>query len=331
MDARAGPPGLTTRPGNDRRLHLTLGVALALHALLLVSNASRRSPPARLVLPSRDEIAVRIEEEEALAPAGVGSEPGKTAAETKTETRDPETPERVAPRAPRAAARPTSQNEVLSAMAALDPPLSEWAALPSRPAPANDSVRFAVPTNSRASQRLGRGSGMGNGSGSGSGPGGLFGNGQLLGNGPGALKAKVCFIPESTRSVTQIGDCETIFEQFLDEINVPARRFEAGFPGFEQRTEWFSVNISGTFTVSEAGVYRFRLKSDDGSRLYVDRHLVVDNDGIHDAISKRGSVELARGRHHIALQYFQGMKFILALQLFVTPPGGKERLFNSAL
>lgn len=145
------------------------------------------------------------------------------------------------------------------------------------------------------------------------------------------MKARVCLVPESTRSVTQIGRCDAIFEQLLDEINVPPRRFDQGFPGSEERTEWFAVNISGSFTISKSGLYRFRLKSDDGSRLYVDQRLVVDNDGIHDAISKRGSIELAKGRHHIAVQYFQGMKFILALQLFVTPPGERERLFNSTL
>lgn len=329
MDARAGPPGLTTRPGNDRRLNLTFGVALALHAVLLVSSGSTRHPPSQLFIPLRDEIAVRVVEEE-LAPTGGGSDPGKTQADA-----EPNLPRPAPPRAPRSVTRPTPPPEVPSTTEAVDPPLSQLAASP--PMSISDTARFAVPSNSRANQRLGHGAGMGSGSGngpgsgSGSGPGGLFGNGRFQGDGPGALKARVCFIPESTRSVTQIGNCEAIFEQFLDEINVPARRFEAGFPGFEERTEWFAVNISGTFTVSEPGLYRFRLKSDDGSRLYVDKHLVVDNDGIHDAISKRGSIELAEGRHHIELQYFQGMKFILALQLFVTPPGESERLFNSAL
>jgi hypothetical protein len=328
MDARAGLPGPTIRPGNDRRLNLTFGVALALHALLLVSSASTRRPPSRFI-PLRDEIAVRVVEEE-LAAAGGGSKPGETEAEA-----EPTPPRLPPPKAPRSVTRPARQPEVLSALAGADPLLSRSTPPPSPPAAPNDTARFAVPSNSRANQRLGRGAGMGSGNGSGNasgnGPGGLFGNGQFQGDGPGALKARVCFIPESTRSVTQIGHCEAIFEQFLDEINVPARRFEAGFPGFEARTEWFAVNISGTFTVSEPGLYRFRLKSDDGARLYVDKHLVVDNDGIHDAISKRGSIELSEGRHHIAVQYFQGMKFILALQLFVTPPGESERLFNSAL
>jgi PA14 domain len=82
---------------------------------------------------------------------------------------------------------------------------------------------------------------------------------------------------------------------------------------------------------SEAGSYRFRLKSDDGSQLFIDNRLVVDNDGIHDVISKRGELELRSGRHRIRVWYFQGMKYQLALQLFVTPPGGAERLFSSSM
>jgi hypothetical protein len=188
--------------------------------------------------------------------------------------------------------------------------------------------RMPVPSNSRAMQSA---FGAGVGEGVGAGRGGLFGNGRFVGNGPGAFKARVCFIPETTRSVKQFEQCEAVHEEFIDEINVPPRRFEAGFPGFEQRTEWFSVTISGAFTLSEPGLYRFRLKSDDGSQLFIDNQLVVDNDGIHDAISKRGEIELSEGRHRILLKYFQGMKYILALQLFVTPPGQSERLFSSAL
>ena len=88
-------------------------------------------------------------------------------------------------------------------------------------------------------------------------------------------------------------------------------------------TGWVQHNVS------EAGSYRFRLKADDGAQLFIDNRLVVDNDGIHAAISKRGEVELRAGRHRIRVWYFQGMKYELALQLFVTPPGASERLFSS--
>jgi hypothetical protein len=57
----------------------------------------------------------------------------------------------------------------------------------------------------------------------------------------------------------------------------------------------------------------------------------VDNDGIHGAISKRGEIELDEGVHSLRVRYFQGMKYELALQLFVKPPDAPERLFRAAL
>jgi hypothetical protein len=78
------------------------------------------------------------------------------------------------------------------------------------------------------------------GIGDGSGAGGLFGNGPFVGDGPGALKARICFIPETTRSLREIPACSAIYEQFLDEIDIPPRDFAAGFPGFEDRTEYFA-------------------------------------------------------------------------------------------
>jgi hypothetical protein len=81
--------------------------------------------------------------------------------------------------------------------------------------------------------------------------------------------------------------------------------------------------------VEESGTYRFRLEADDGAQLFLDSRLIVDNDGIHEAISKRGEIDLRSGRHRIRVWYFQGMKYQLALQLFVTPPGASERSFCS--
>jgi hypothetical protein len=192
-----------------------------------------------------------------------------------------------------------------------------------------------IPSNSRDPtwrRENQMGSGVGRGAGNaGSGRGGLFGSGRVVGDGPGALEVRVCFIPSDTRFIRDIHACEPIHQQFIDEINVPARRFEDGFPGFEERTEWFALTIQGAFTVPESGIYQFRLKAYDGAVHFIDGVLVVDNDGIHGAISRRGSVELGEGRHRILLRYFQGMKYELALQLFVTPPGQAERLFHSAL
>src|SRR5262245_39364580 len=67
----------------------------------------------------------------------------------------------------------------------------------------------------------------------------------------------------------------------------------------------FSVQWSGYLHVENAGPYTFWLTSDDGSRLYVDGKLVVQNDGIHAAQTQTGALELTEGPHDILLQYRQ--------------------------
>ena len=52
-------------------------------------------------------------------------------------------------------------------------------------------------------------------------------------------------------------------------------------------------------------MYNFYLYSDDGSRLYIDGKLVVDNDGSHSAERKGGHIALEQGMHAIVLQYFE--------------------------
>lgn len=314
MTAHAGPWAIETERAAARRMRVTIGVALGLHVALLLWSFWSERTRLSVLRPVSREIPLQVEEPIDTAPKGGGS-----SGATEPETAEP-------PREKLVASRPREVRVAPRVLAATAPAASAMAT----PAFIPDSSRMPVPSNSRALQSAGSG-GVGEGTGMGTGRGGLFGNGRFVGDGPGALKARVCFIPETTRSVKQFGPCEAVHEEFIDEINVPARRFEDGFPGFEQRTEWFSVTISGAFTVSEPGVYRFRLKSDDGSQLFIDNQLVVDNDGIHDAISKRGEIELSEGRHRMLLKYFQGMKYILALQLFVTPPGQAERLFNSQM
>ncbi len=320
MDGRAGSPNLVAAREEDRRILVAAGVAFALHLLLMASSGWTRHPTLTRVELASEAIAVQVDEE-APAPSTPG---GGDSPPNPPDPREP--PVRMrAPKPKREPAEPPRADKLLAAPIGKDEAPDEVESAsgqPSAPTPT------PVPSNSRANQRLGRG---GLGDGSGIGPGGLFGNGAFAGKGPGAWQARVCFIPESTRFVSQVRQCDTIYEQFLDEINIPVRRFEAGFPGFEDRTEWFSVTISGGFNVTESGNYQFRLKSDDGSQLFVDNQLVIDNDGIHSAISKRGKIDLAEGRHRLLVRYFQGMKFELALQLFVTPPGESERLFTSGM
>jgi hypothetical protein len=73
----------------------------------------------------------------------------------------------------------------------------------------------------------------------------------------------------------------------------------------EARPEW-SIARAGELDVRETGTHRFELVSDDGSRLWLDDELVIDNWGFHGSITKSAEVELSSGRHRIRIDFFQG-------------------------
>lgn len=105
-------------------------------------------------------------------------------------------------------------------------------------------------------------------------------------------------------------------------LNVPEQSFEQGFPGVTNRFEWFAIDYRGAFTVPAPGTWRFRLTSDDGSRLLIDGRQVIDNDGIHGAVAVEGEAQLDEGVHSIEVQYFQGPRFEVGLVLEWAPPEG---------
>ena len=115
---------------------------------------------------------------------------------------------------------------------------------------------------------------------------------------------------------------------YTDKLDVPLRAFEEGFPGVTDRYEYFGVVYSGVFQIDKPGKYRWRLVSDDGSRLWIDDKQVIDHDGVHGNEAKDGAIELAKGSHTIKVWYFQGPAFEIALQLFIKPPGEKARPFR---
>jgi hypothetical protein len=57
--------------------------------------------------------------------------------------------------------------------------------------------------------------------------------------------------------------------------------------------------------VPEDGVYTFSVKSDDGSMLYIDGEMVVDNDGSHAAVAAMGKIPLKKGYHAFKLLYLE--------------------------
>jgi len=87
----------------------------------------------------------------------------------------------------------------------------------------------------------------------------------------------------------------------------------------------YSVKWEGKIAAPLDGVYTFGLRSDDGSLLYIDDQLVVDNGGQHGAEYQEGAVQLERGWHDIKILYndFGGSR---VLELWWRPPGSTKSL-----
>lgn len=146
---------------------------------------------------------------------------------------------------------------------------------------------------------------------------------------PGAgLMAQVHRIPYNTQALpTDLASRTPDSTFLLANIDVSGRSFTAGFPGVSGNVyEWFALRIAGQLNVASSGNTEFRLYSDDGSKLYIDNQLVVNNDLIHAMASATGSVNLSPGPHQLVVDYFQGPASGLGLQLFWTPPGQPETI-----
>jgi hypothetical protein len=111
-------------------------------------------------------------------------------------------------------------------------------------------------------------------------------------------------------------------------LNIPSREFTEGFPGVTDRVEWFAIDYSGRFWVEKPGEYRFALTSDDGSKLYIDDQIVIDNDGLHTARRLEWKATLSRGVHRLRVSYFQGPRFQVALVLQVARPDEDWMVFD---
>lgn len=66
----------------------------------------------------------------------------------------------------------------------------------------------------------------------------------------------------------------------------------------------FAVKLTTTLTVTGAGTYSLDLTSDDGSMLYVNGSLLIDNDMTHVPTTVSGSLALGAGEHLIEVIYF---------------------------
>jgi hypothetical protein len=151
-----------------------------------------------------------------------------------------------------------------------------------------------------------------------------FGDSIFISNG---LMGKVYLLPDTTRRLPEFDTMQSVSTIYTKALDIPPRSWTSGFPGIPDRFEWFGIEYSGAFKPVKTGKYFFKLVSDDGSKLYIDGKLIIDNDGAHGASSKKGEIFLDDSRHSIKIDYFQGPRFQIALQLFSNIENSTEEIF----
>ncbi len=144
---------------------------------------------------------------------------------------------------------------------------------------------------------------------------GSFGSKEQI---PFALKGDIYYLDPGTQHLpTDFKALKSVGSIYAPSLNIPTRSFMQGFPGVTNRFEWFAIDYNGEFRVPIPARYQFRLTSDDGSKLFIDSKLVIDNDGLHASRMKEGSIRLRSGKHTIEVQYYQGPRDQVALVLDV--------------
>jgi hypothetical protein len=72
-----------------------------------------------------------------------------------------------------------------------------------------------------------------------------------------------------------------------------------------RRDDLWALSFQGFVKAPQTGPYRFFVRSDDGSRLWIGDELVVDNDGLHSSLELSGVIALDAGLHAIHVDMFE--------------------------
>jgi len=91
----------------------------------------------------------------------------------------------------------------------------------------------------------------------------------------------------------------------------------------------FSILWEGLIKIPKNGDYTFSSSSDDGSFVYIDNRMIVDNGGEHGIEYKAKQIYLAKGYHKIKVKYFDvGGGAIMELK-WMQPSQSASELLNS--
>lgn len=104
--------------------------------------------------------------------------------------------------------------------------------------------------------------------------------------------------------VTWFADTDFKKQIRQEVLQKPIDFFWEKSPGEGIAEDGWSARYEGILTIPANGEYEFHLTSDDGSRLWIDEELVIDNWGLHGPESRSGPAKLDPGLHTIRIDHF---------------------------
>lgn len=104
--------------------------------------------------------------------------------------------------------------------------------------------------------------------------------------------------------MTQLPDFDSMTPNWranLTQVNITPT---VGLIGNGGASDNVAIEFTGWVNVPISDVYTFFTESDEGSQLFVGNTLVVDNNGLHAATERSGTIGLKAGRHKVTVRYF---------------------------
>lgn len=70
-------------------------------------------------------------------------------------------------------------------------------------------------------------------------------------------------------------------------------------------SDYFGLDFNGYIKIEKEGFYNLYTSSDDGSMLYIDDDVIINNDGLHGEIEVGSALFLSQGYHKIRVTFFE--------------------------
>jgi hypothetical protein len=132
----------------------------------------------------------------------------------------------------------------------------------------------------------------------------IFGNNAFD---PAAWKGTLYEIPTGAQKLPALATIAPKGYLFDSKLDIASQAMTGGFPGIDPaRNTDFAIRFEAPLVVGTEADYTFGILSDDGSQVFIDDTLIVDDDGSHGATLKTGPVHLVVGTHALRVDYFQG-------------------------